>query len=77
MTHFHHYLYGNQVREKTYHKPLVGLVDKPIELCSSRIRRIWFQLKIYSYQLLYAPGKELYLADTLSRASDTQKYATD
>ena len=35
------------------------------------------QLQVYSYQLLYKPGKELYLADTLSRAPDTQKYATD
>ncbi|XP_045027188.1 uncharacterized protein LOC123470696 [Daphnia magna] len=35
------------------------------------------QLQVYSYQLLYKPGKELYLADTLSRAPDTQEYATD
>ena len=34
VTHFHHYVYGNQVTVKTYHKPLVGLEDKPIGFCS-------------------------------------------
>ena len=77
MTHFHHYVYGNQVRVETDHKPLVGLVDKPIGLCSPRIQRMRLQLQVYSYQLLYKPRKRLFLADTLSRAPDTQEYATD
>jgi hypothetical protein len=77
MTHFHHYVYGNQVTVETDHKPLVGLVDKPIGLCFPRIQRMRLQLQVYSYQLFYRPGKELVLADTLSRAPDTQEYATD
>ena len=77
MTHFHHYVYGNQVTVETDHKPLVGLVDKPIGLCSPRIQRMRLQLQVYSNQLLYKPGKELYLADTLSRAPENREYETD
>ena len=34
VTHFHHHVYGNQVTEKTHHKPLFGLEEKPIGFCS-------------------------------------------
>ena len=35
------------------------------------------QLQPYSYQVQYKPGKELYLADTLSRAPGPREYSTD
>jgi len=68
---------GNQVNVETDHKPLVVLVDKPIGLCTPRIQRMRLQLQSYSYQLQYKPGKELYLADTLSRAPEPREYSTE
>jgi hypothetical protein len=77
MQHFHHYVYGSHVLVETDHKPLIGLVDKPIGLCTPRIQRMRLQLQVYSYQLCYKPGKELYIADTLSRAPDPREYSGD
>jgi hypothetical protein len=50
------------------HKPLVGLLDKQVADCSPRIQRMRLQLQRFDFRLVYKPGKELFIADTLSRA---------
>lgn len=37
MRHFHHYVFGNQAALETDHKPLVGIVNKPIGLSPPRL----------------------------------------
>ncbi len=77
LQHFHHYVYGQRVQVETDHKPLLGLVDKPIGLCTPRIQRMRLQMQPYDFCLSYKPGKEMYLADTLSRAPEPREYSSD
>lgn len=77
LQHFHHYAYGNNVTVETDHKPLIGVLDKPIGLCTPRIQRMRLQIQPYSFKLVYRQGKEMYLADTLSRAPEPREYTGD
>lgn len=66
---FHYYIYGHQVKVCTYHKPLVGLLKRPIsDVASSRLKRMSLFLVKYSLSLEYTPGKLMYIADLLSRS---------
>ncbi len=65
---FRQYVYGQSVIVESDHKPLVGLLDKPIASCTPRIQRLRLQLQRFDFKLIYKPGKELFIADTLSRA---------
>jgi hypothetical protein len=42
-------VYGNRVIVETDHKPLVGLVDNSIDLCTPKIQRMRLHLQTYSY----------------------------
>ncbi|XP_045024067.1 uncharacterized protein LOC116923346 [Daphnia magna] len=65
---FKQYVFGQQVTVESDHKPLVGLLDKQVADCSPRIQRMRLQLQSFDFCLVYKPGKELFIADTLSRA---------
>lgn len=77
LTRFRQYVYGQRVTVESDHKPLVGLLDKPIASCSPRIQRMRLQLQRFDFQLVYKPGKELFIADTLSRAPSPRVYSDD
>lgn len=64
---FHYYVYGTDFVIETDHKPLLGLLSKPIENLSPRLQRMLFELFKYRFQLVHVPGKKLYVADALSR----------
>jgi hypothetical protein len=74
---FRQYVYGQRVIVESDHKPLVGLLDKPIAACSPRIQRMRLQLQRFDFQVVYKPGKELFIADTLSRAPSPHLYDDD
>ena len=74
---FRQYVYGQSVIVESDHKPLVGLLDKPIASCSPRIQRLRLQLQRFDFQLTYKPGKELFIADTLSRAPSPRLFKDD
>ncbi|XP_046459590.1 uncharacterized protein K02A2.6-like isoform X3 [Daphnia pulex] len=74
---FRQYVYGQMVVVETDHKPLVGLLEKPIASCSPRIQRMRLQLQRFDFQLVYKPGKELFIADTLSRAPSPRLFTDD
>ena len=65
---FRQYVYGRQAMVESDHKPLVGLLDKPVADCSPRIQRMRLQLQRFDFRLVYKPGKKLFIAYTLSRA---------
>ncbi|XP_054713060.1 uncharacterized protein K02A2.6-like [Uloborus diversus] len=71
---FHYFIYGTDTVVETDHKPLLGLLKKPIENLSERLQRMLFELLKYRIKLVYVPGKKLYVADALSR-SPTKVYA--
>ena len=65
---FHQFTYGRQVNVQTDHKPLEMIVLKPLYLAPKRLQRMLMRLQTYDVKVSYHQGKEVYLADTLSRA---------
>lgn len=70
---FHQYLFGKRFRVETDHKPLEIIFKKPLNKCPLRLQRILINLQQYDLEVQYKPGKQLYLADTLSRSSYDDK----
>ncbi|XP_038047830.1 uncharacterized protein K02A2.6-like [Patiria miniata] len=67
-TKFHDYIYGKDIVVETDHQPLVTIVKKPLLSAPARLQRMLLRLQRYNITLVYKKGKELFLADTLSRA---------
>ena len=65
---FHHYIYGKEVRVMSDHKPLEAIMKKPLSSAPPRLQRMLLRLQKYNIVLSYKAGKEMILADTLSRA---------
>jgi hypothetical protein len=66
---FSDYILGKDIAIETDHKPLVPLLgSKSLDELPPRIQRFRMRLMKYSYTIAHIPGKELYTADTLSRA---------
>ena len=65
---FHQYTYGRTVRVISDHKPLESIMYKPLHAAPKRFQRMLLRLQKYDIKLQYRPGKEMYLADTFSRA---------
>ena len=66
---FHEYLYGRHVTVESDHKPLETILRKPLALAPPRLQRMILALQKYSITLIHRPGKEIPVADTLSRKS--------
>lgn len=65
---FHQYVYGNHFIVQNDHKPLKFIFSKPIACCPPRIQRMMLRLQKYRFEYNWVPGKELHIADALSRA---------
>ena len=66
---FQDYIIGNrQVTVETDHQPLVSIFRKPLNSAPARLQRMLLQLQRYDLTLIYKKGKDLIIADTLSRA---------
>lgn len=66
-TKFYQYLYGQTFTVETDHKPLVAIFNKPLNKCPPRLYRIRISLQPFNFKIVYKPGKELVIADHLSR----------
>ena len=64
------YLIGITFTLETDHKPLISLLGtaKSLDQLPPRIQRMKMRLMRFAYTIIHVPGKELYTADTLSRA---------
>ncbi|GFY54223.1 retrovirus-related Pol polyprotein from transposon 17.6 [Trichonephila inaurata madagascariensis] len=71
LQHFNYYTYGRIVTAQTDHKPILGLSKKPYDTIYPRLQRMLLRLNKYNIQLEYVPGKNLVIADALSRAQST------
>jgi hypothetical protein len=67
-TKFHQYIYGKNVMIQSDHKPLEAIIRKPLYKTSPRLQRMLLKLQNYQIRITYTPGKEMHIADTLSRA---------
>lgn len=66
---FHEYLYGRNVTMESDHKPLEAILRKPLALAQPHLQRMMLALQKYSITLIHKPGKEIPVANTLSRKS--------
>ncbi|RXN31866.1 Retrovirus-related Pol poly from transposon [Labeo rohita] len=67
---FHHYLYGREsITAETDHKPLVTICKKSLLSAPKRLQSMMLQLQNYNLNVVYKPGPEMYISDTLSRAA--------
>ncbi|KAK3870572.1 hypothetical protein Pcinc_024210 [Petrolisthes cinctipes] len=66
---FDQYIYGlSAVEVHTDHKPLEAILRKSInDSANRRIQRMLLRLQRYNLCVKYVPGRELWIADTLSR----------
>ncbi|XP_044167088.1 uncharacterized protein K02A2.6-like [Acropora millepora] len=75
---FDAYVYGrNLVNVETDHKPLEPIFMKPLDATPKRLQRMLLRLQKYNLQVRYKKGKEMLLADTLSRAYLPEVNATE
>ncbi len=68
MERFHQYTYERKVIVQSDHKPLENIVRKPLLHAPKRLQRMLMRLQKYDFDITYVPGKEMLLADALSRA---------
>ena len=66
---FHQNIYGKRCDVESDHKPLENIWNKPLNSCPPRIQRLMLRLQRYDLNIAYKPGKDMHLADTLSRAA--------
>lgn len=67
---FHDYVFARHVTVETDHKPLLALMKKTLNAAPARLQRILLSLQKYQFTLVYKRGKDLIIADTLSRACE-------
>ena len=65
---FSYYVYGRDVEVQSDHKPLEALFKKPLCSTTPRLQRMLMRLLKYHLDVRYTPGKQMHIADTLSRA---------
>ncbi|XP_028404008.1 uncharacterized protein K02A2.6-like [Dendronephthya gigantea] len=66
---FHTYLYGRQFVVESDHRPLEQIQKKNLDMAPPRLQRMLLRLQPYGCIIKYKPGKEMVIADTLSRLS--------
>ena len=72
------YLTGLRFHIETDHKPLVPLFStKNLEELPLRVQRFRLRMMRYSFTITHVPGKELVIADTLSRAPLSNPTSTE
>lgn len=72
---YHQYVYGQDVTVEMDHKPLLGILRKPLADVPPWIQRMPLRCLRYQFHLQYRPGKEVALADALSRAPSSTVYS--
>ena len=66
---FSDYILGRKFMIESDHKPLIPLLNsKQLDCMPPRILRFRLRMARYDYRVHHVPGKQLYTADTLSRA---------
>ena len=65
---FDQQIYSKEILVESDHKPLEAIFKKCINDCPARLQSIRLRLQRYNLIVKYKPGKELFLADALSRA---------
>ena len=70
---FHQYVYGKRVSVQSDHKPLESIMKKPLMNAPARLQRMMLRLQKYNVHITYKPGKDIPVADALSRKPLSQQ----
>ena len=66
---FHQYVYAkSDVTVETDHKPLINIRRKSLMNAPKRLQRLLLRLQPYDVSMVYKPGSQMFIGDTLSRA---------
>ena len=68
MEKFQQYTYGCKITVESDHIPLEIIHKKPLFNTPKRLQRMLLRLQHYEIEIHYKPGKQMFIADTLSRA---------
>jgi len=68
MERLHSYVCGRYVTIETDHKLLITIVKKALTSAPKRLQRMLLRLQCYDFSLVYKPGTQIVIVDTLSRA---------
>ena len=66
-TKFHQFLFGKSVTVESDHKPLEYIFNKPLHQAPLRLQKMLLSLQRYDLRIVYKPGREMHIADALSR----------
>ena len=64
---FHTYVFGRSFTIESDHKPLEQISLKNLADAPARLQRMLLRLQNYDVRITYRPGREMLVADTLSR----------
>ena len=64
---FHHYAYGRHVTIESNHTPIESITRKPLINAPPRLMRMLLRIQKYDFTVKYVPGKDIPIADGLSR----------
>ena len=70
---FHTYVYASKFTIESDHKPLEMISAKNITCAPPRLQRMLLEVQGYDFNIKYRPGKEIMLADGLSRLPNRAK----
>lgn len=65
---FNQYTFGRHVNVESDHKPLEAILQKPLVRAPRRLQSMIMRLQKYDFTVHYERGKNMHLADMLSRA---------
>ena len=65
---FHQYTFGRHTIVNSDHRPLEAILKKPLDSAPKRLQGMILNAQQYDFNLVYKPGKEMHIADLLSRA---------
>ena len=66
---FHQYTFGRKVLIHSDHKPLESIIKKDISAMPRRLQGMMMKIQQYNVRIAHKSGKDMHIADTLSRAS--------
>ena len=69
---FHQYIYGQRITVESDHKPLESIATKALAAAPPRLQRMLLQLQRYDLKIIHVPGRNIPVADTLSRQVPAQ-----
>ena len=74
---FHTYIFGTHFTVESDHKPLEQIQKKSLANTPPRLQRMMLRLQQYDVNIVYRPGKEMVLADSLSRLNPAKDKEID